>query len=250
MHEAQLHSKSAFITLTMESGALHSSRNLDPPPVPWSVDVRDWQKFARRLRKKIGPFRFLASGEYGDEKLRPHYHAVLFGIDFEDKVFWKTENGSPLFVSPALARLWPFGMHTIGRVTFDSAAYVAKYTTKQVRGALSLLQYQREEGAKKWWVREEFALMSRRPGLGKNWIRQFSEETFPSDTVVSNGKEFKPPRYYLKDLEESRPDLADVLKGRRRVEALKALPESSWERCRVREEVSRSKAAMIRKDIS
>ena len=57
------------------------------------IRYTDIQKFHKRLRKRVGPFRFFAVCEYGPEKLRPHYHICYFfdnpvsRYDFDDAVF-------------------------------------------------------------------------------------------------------------------------------------------------------------------
>ena len=78
--------------------------------------------------------RFFHCGEYGELLYRPHYHACLFGFDFSDKVLWSTRGGVRLYRSKILEKLWTFGFSTIGDVTFESAAYVARYCTKKITG--------------------------------------------------------------------------------------------------------------------
>lgn len=87
----------------------------------------------KRLRKYFSniQIRFLACGEYGGQTNRPHYHALLFGIDFLDKTaFSRSRAGYVNYVSATLAKLWPFGHHTINGVSINSCGYVARYVTK------------------------------------------------------------------------------------------------------------------------
>ena len=42
-----------------------------------------------------------------------------------------------------LSRLWSFGRHWIGDVTFESAAYVARYCTKKITGRMAGSHYER-----------------------------------------------------------------------------------------------------------
>lgn len=129
MHEASLHKHNCFITLTFSPAALAARENP-------SLDVRDFQLFMKRYRKRFGEgIRFFHCGEYGDKLGRPHYHACIFGHDFEDKYFWrKSDSGYPVYRSPVLEELWTHGFSEIGTVTFDSAAYVARYIMKKVNG--------------------------------------------------------------------------------------------------------------------
>ena len=83
-HEASLHENNCFVTLT------YSDKNL---PKYNSLELRDFQKFMKRLRKHFdGGIRFFHCGEYGDKNGRPHYHAILFGIDFDDREIYKVSD--------------------------------------------------------------------------------------------------------------------------------------------------------------
>ena len=126
-HEAQMHEKNCFITLTFSDEHLPEDR---------SVDVRHFQLFMKRLRKRYGDgIRFFHCGEYGDHFGRPHYHACIFNHDFEDKKIWKQSgSGEIIYRSASLEELWPYGYSSVGEVTFESAAYVARYITKKVTG--------------------------------------------------------------------------------------------------------------------
>ena len=151
MHEAQMHEHNCFITLTFDEQHLHERKN------KYSVDVREFQLFMKRLRKRFGAgIRFYHCGEYGEvcracaksrtyckcERFyrsigRPHYHACIFGLDFVDKkLFSISPSGCPLYTSDALFELWPFGFHTIGELTFESAAYTARYVMKKINGQM------------------------------------------------------------------------------------------------------------------
>lgn len=72
MHEAKLHPANCFVTLTYRDEDL---------PENGSLRHRDFQLFMKRLRKRAD-VRFYMCGEYGEQKLRPHYHACLFGVDY------------------------------------------------------------------------------------------------------------------------------------------------------------------------
>ena len=56
-----MHEKSSFITLTFNDEELNKRAN------PSSVDVRDFQLFMKRLRKKHKKIRFFHCGEYGEK---------------------------------------------------------------------------------------------------------------------------------------------------------------------------------------
>jgi len=181
MHEASLHDENMFITLTYDD--LHLPSNM-------SLQKRHFQLFMKRLRKFVGKkVRFFHCGEYGDLNFRPHYHACIFGFRFpvSDLVEINTKDGVKMY-SLSLLELWPYGYNVVGDVTFDSAAYVARYCIKKVNGAMAKDHY----GDKV----PEYVTMSRRPGIGHEWIKSFKKDTYPSDTIIVNGVPCKPPRYY------------------------------------------------------
>ena len=185
VHEASLHERNSFITLT------YAPENLPPNG---SLKKKDFQDFMKRLRFRNSEtrIRFFHCGEYGENYLRPHYHALLFGFDFSDKRPMRSGKGFPLFRSEELEDLWPHGFSTIGAVTFESASYVARYVMKKHLGADSEAYYE-------WLGLEpEYVTMSRRPGIASAWFDKFQEDVFPHDRVVLRGREMRPPKYYDK----------------------------------------------------
>ena len=166
MHEAQQHNKNSFITLTLneqtlasrreereprfpvpllseksagsENSATSSNREEDEPAQQDSLVKRDLQLFVKKLRKSqdkdgLAKVKYYAVGEYGENYGRPHYHAALFGEDFsDDRYVWRTtESGHTVYRSPRLEKLWTLGNCEIGELTFESAAYVARYIMKK-----------------------------------------------------------------------------------------------------------------------
>lgn len=192
LHEARLHPENVFVTLTYRPEEL--------PPGNTLVK-RDFQLFMKRLRKLKGEgIRFFGCGEYGDENNRPHYHAILFNCAFSDKVrIGQSRRGEPLFYSKELEKVWPVGFNTIGAVSFDSAAYVARYCMKKIVGkGLNDDSYTVVDVKTGEIFRREpvFALMSRRPGVGTGYYEKYGHEVRNHDSVIVNGKEVKPPRFY------------------------------------------------------
>jgi len=183
VHEASLYEKNIFITLTYNDQHVPYLNDTDT-----TLQKRDFQLFMKRLRKKYGSgVRYYACGEYGEKNERPHYHAILFNFDFNDKQVLQ-ERSYKIWTSPGLTKLWPYGYHTIGDVNFESSAYVARYILKK-------------HDKKDYGNREkEFVLMSRRPGIGLEWFNQYKNDVYPLDAVFiqRNGNliKMKPPRYY------------------------------------------------------
>lgn len=241
-HEDQTHDKSAYITLT------YNDENL---PKDRSVDVKVWQAFAKKLRKRIGPFRFFHCGEYSEEG-RPHYHALIFGKNFdEDKVYIGRSKGKlrhRLYTSPLLEEVWGNGFVSIGDVTFESAAYVARYVMKKVTGkkAEEDRTYERFDlGTGECWdVKPEYITMSRNPGIGSDWFDKFSGDVFPSDEVRINGKKHRVPRFY--DNKISEEDLL-VFKDKRFKKAREGAKDLTPDRLATREVVLEKKIQQLKR---
>lgn len=146
MLESRLHEASYFCTLTYDKEHL---------PCDMSVSIRDVQLFLKRFRELVSPVkvRYFIVGEYGDVSLRPHYHAVLFGLP------------AVLGVKETLEKAWKMGHVHLGVLTEASASYVVSYTTKGMTGAADV----RLKGR-----RPEFARMSLKPGIGAGAMEEFA----------------------------------------------------------------------------
>ena len=232
MHESQMHTENSFITLT------YDEKNV---PADGNLDVREVQLFMKRLRKKIGqPVRYFFAGEYGGRFGRPHYHGLMFGYDFPDKVLKVERLGNKLYESKILAEVWPNGFHTIGDLSYASAAYVARYCVKK---ATAQVEYYRDDESgvrmqvdkRSGHIRSaEFTVMSRKPGIGAKWFERFNGDVFPSDEVIINGRKERPPRFYDNLLDKKDPDLLENLKVKR-ASGIK-WSENTLERLLVREQ--------------
>ncbi len=235
MHEASLHEQNCFLTLTYDD---------EHCPSDFSLNVDHFQRFMKRYRKRYGKLRFFHCGEYGETYLRPHYHACIFGHDFADKIQCNISNGMPLYASASLAELWPYGRSWIGSLTFESAAYVARYCLKKVTGDLADSHYQRviESTGEVVQVAPEYVTMSRRPGIAADWWRKYGvSDVHAHDRVISRGVPAKPPRYYDKLYELQNPLDFEKIRSKRKLDAEKKLLYDSDRRLSDREEFAKSK---------
>lgn len=243
VHESQLHEVNSFVTLTYDDEHL---------PEHGALSRRDTQLFLKRLRKKMGRFRVFGCAEYGDRTNRPHYHMILFGLHFKDRKFYKkTRAGFDLYTSAILEDCWQMGSCQIGDVTFESAAYCARYVTKKVTGILADEHYTKfcPDTGELVRMTPEFMIASRRPGIAAGWFHKFGLQSYKFDAVVMRGMEMPPPKFYdaLYEAIDS-AHLARVKKARRR-KAAKSLSERSPERRRVRETVTKAKLALKGRDL-
>jgi hypothetical protein len=246
MHEAQMHTENCFITLTYNDDHLPSDK---------SLVYRDFQLFIKRLRKRYPgrKIRYYMAGEYGENFGRPHWHACLFGIDFNDKKLWKrTTAGSNLYTSRDLEILWPFGYSSIGDVTFESAAYVARYIMKKVTGKNADEHYTEidPDTGEITKRKPEFTKMSLKPGIGYEWYKQYTSDVYPHDYVVIRGKKVKPPKYYDKKYKIDNPYEFDELLYIREKSAKLTNADNTPERLLVKEQVAKAKLQKLKRNLT
>jgi len=243
VHEASMYERNCFITLTYSDDHLPNFGALEKRPL---------QLFIKRLRKKFGAgIRFYACGEYGEQLGRPHYHACLFNHDFDDKVLWRVRDDCRLYTSAGLADLWTFGFSTLGDVTFESAAYIARYVMKKINGDKAESHYTRlvPETGELVSIPPEFTVMSRRPGIGRGWVDRYMSDLYPDDFCVVRGVKMKVPRYYA--LQHEKLDALvhydEVVLPRR--EAAKASVHNTPERLKVRETIALSRISQLKRTL-
>jgi len=225
-----MHAENSFITLTYNDKSLPPHGNLIKT---------DFQLFMKRLRFHFQPkkIRYYHCGEYGAQLKRPHFHACLFGLDFLDKQFFKELNGQATFTSPTLELLWPQGFALIGAVTFESAAYIARYIMKKINGDLAERHYENvcEQTGEVINLNSEYTTMSRRPGIGSTWFEKYKKDIYPDNFVVLKGKKMKPPRYYQQRYEIENPEAYKALQKKNKAFNKKHVSDSTPERLAVRE---------------
>lgn len=283
VHEAQLHELTSFVTLTYRDDQLPCGpaqmRGLFAPDAAQVTDEPQYNRYTRTraahahenhasllksdlrgftlrlysdVRRRSGKgVRYYACGEYGDLTHRPHYHIAIFGEDFsDDRVKWKHSNGNQLWRSSRLARLWPHGDADIGALTFESAAYIARYIMKKVNGTKAEDHYRRiDREGNPYWLTPEFNVMSRRPGIAKAWFDEFHTDVYPSDQVISRGHPAKPPRYYDILLDRINPYLLAGLKEHREQGAALHAADQTPARLEARETVALAKLAQNKRSL-
>lgn len=267
VHEAQLHEHSSFITLTYNDANVPADGSLRYEDFSLFMkkireekrrdSVRrlgtraEKRRLGARSRRASSPnrgglnstpvfcktgIRFYMCGEYGEKFNRPHFHACLFGIHFSDRKLYKSlPSGSNIYTSEWLEDLWGKGFASIGDVTFESAAYVARYIMKKVTGGKADWHYQfSDENGEVFWKEPEFNKMSLKPGIGARWLDKFHADVYPADYVVVRGLKMKPPKYYDKKAVVFCKEYDDVVFEREK-KALLCADDCTPERLKVRQ---------------
>lgn len=186
VHEAQMHPKNCFITLT------YSDDKLPGPKLQYS----DFQKFMKRLRKiQNDPIGVFVTGEYGEKTKRPHWHALLFNWSPSDSTYFRSnERGDRIYKSASLDSIWGLGHCEIGSVTFESAGYCARYAAKKLVHGSDGHDF------------EPVSKKSSKHAIGKKWLEKFWPDVFNCGHVVlANGQTCSIPRYYEKWFKENHP---------------------------------------------
>lgn len=207
MLELSYHNDACFVTLTYDDQHLPKTFSVDHDtgeilsPVA-SLCRRDTQLFLKRLRFEFSNsrIRFFGSGEYGTHTLRPHYHLILFGIDFHDKtVYSKGDKGSGFYYnSEVLDRIWQKGQCLIADVTWESCAYVARYALKKQKlGDTDVFKLAN--------IEPEFSMCSRKPGIGRQYYDDHPDLWRFQYINLPGGKRVPPPRYYKRLLANDDP---------------------------------------------
>lgn len=137
-----------------------------------------------RTKKKVRPIRALYCGEYGEDGLRPHYHAIIFNWKPEDLTLLRSLRQSKAYEnyqSNILEKLWPYGNIHIGEASFEASGYIARYTAKK---------YLQKEDPRLLGKAEAFIEYPRGYGLGRLTYDKRKEQMFHHDfKFVKKSKE-------------------------------------------------------------
>lgn len=223
MLEAKKYDENYFVTLTYSEENVPMSDYFDEDTGELShmntLRKRDFQLFMKRLRKKYGDgIRFFSAGEYGSTTFRPHYHAILFNIHFDDLELMYERDGYRYYKSESLNKVWKNGFCIVSTCTWETCAYVARYVCKK-RSDDDTDRYL-DDFYQRYGLEKEFVLMSRRPGIARDFFDSNKEDIYKYDELfVSTSKgsqKRKPPRYFDKLFEELYPDEFAFVKANRK----------------------------------
>lgn len=208
-----------FLTLTYNELSVPITYYPDPstgealPGLTLRLD--DLQRFWKRLRRSLPDdmkIRYFACGEYGSQTWRPHYHAIVFGYRPDDLVLYEKHETISYFTSDSLSRIWPAGNAVVAGVTFNTCAYVARYTAKKACTLGS-------DFYEKFNMEPPFLVMSRRPGIGWSYLEQH-KNFLENDRIYVAGSDpidGKVPRSFIQKIEESDPEIYEHIKKTREV---------------------------------
>ena len=173
--EARVATKTLAVTLTYE-GDTPSSAHLN---------YADFQQFMKRLRRAGHKVRYIVAGEYGSQKGRAHWHAVLFFDETDPETpkidiveGWEMEPENRLKTLPeGVAKgytpkvcledrmfwtFWPDGFVYFEKAQYEGFRYLMKYVLKQLDAPES--------------VETNHLAMSKKPPLGTEYLKKIAEK--------------------------------------------------------------------------
>lgn len=181
---------------------------------------------------------------------RPHFHALIFGWEPKDQKFHSEFNGNRLNTSKLLEDVWGKGFVTVGAVTFESAAYVARYVMKKINGDDADDHYATVdiETGELRQLMPEFTGQSMRPGIGYDWYKKYKGD-LDKGFITLRGIKMAPPKYYDSHY-KSDDEEKHMFIARKRYEAIDILdPDMTLDRLRVKEEVKRIRTKSLERSL-
>lgn len=175
MMEEKTSTDTCFITLTYDDEHL---------PENGSLVKSDLQKFWKRLRKDCNSkIRYYACGEYGDEKQRPHYHAIIFGLGVNETTRQLLKDNWRLCDSSRFNG-------TKSGLSFcepDSIRYVTGYIQKKLNGDMAKIVYGDRLAP--------FQCSSQK--LGNDYFITHKDELVKQGCLIYRGKTVNFPKYFV-----------------------------------------------------
>ncbi|ALS03791.1 VP4 [Gokushovirus WZ-2015a] len=178
-----------FITLTYDEE--HIPKNGRIP----TLKKEELIKYIKNIRRyneynyncKI---RFLASGEYGGQTKRPHYHIILLNAQIEDLAPLMVKNDTVYYTSKIMSQKWNKGQIMIARANTSTNYYTAGYCEKK---AVKQEDFTLKE--------PEFIIQSR--NLGKQYYEDNKEKLFTEEKAIIGGVPMNYPKYFSKLAKEN-----------------------------------------------
>lgn len=194
-----------------------------------------------RVTGKPKPISYYMAGEYGSQLGRPHFHACLFGVDFGDRKYFKTTgSGSKIYTSSTLDQLWDNqGWTSTADVSFESAAYIARYILSKQTGQLAGKYYEHinHETGEITDLTPEYNRMSLKQAIGKTWLEKYKTDIYPEGEVLTRGFKTKAPKYYDKQFKKENREEYEEMKIQREMKSKEYRNDNTPERLQAKERV-------------
>lgn len=179
-----------FITLTYDSDHVPMSKNGF-----MTLRKKDYQDFMKRLRHahpKGSHIKYYAVGEYGTKTQRPHFHAIIFGVQATENDYQVITKAWSKYVCDIQTKEHihlPIGGVYVGSVQDASI----NYTTKYLHKGQSVPKHRRDDREK------ESSLSSMKLGanyLSDDMVKWHNDDITRNYIVHPDGWKSALPRYY------------------------------------------------------
>jgi len=183
-----------FVTLTYAHGQASRTENGF-----LTLNKKNFQNYVKRIRKQLNqdkktPFdkqvKYVVTGEYGTQRKRPHYHAIILNVPYD-----------------VIVSNWQHGIVDVREISPSRIAYVFKYCQKARIGRKQ--QHSRDDRV------PEYVNFSQ--GLGKQWLTpkniDFHVKNIDNPTLIYGKSRIAIPRYYKHRIftDEQRHYIADKM---------------------------------------
>lgn len=230
--EAQLWEQNWFVTLTYDEDHIKmiddETATLEPEKITY------FMKNLRQIMKREfnqDNIRFMACGEYGEERSRPHYHLIIFNLNLPVETFYnpRIKNNNCYWQNTIIERSWggirnptkdhnyinpnSIGISNISECTWNNIAYTARYITKKINGDLEKEAYSENQ-------EKEFFRVSRMPGIGQTYYEEHKNDIYKLDCITVKNQQgvinSKPPKYFDKLYKQEYPEEFKKIEERRK----------------------------------
>lgn len=174
----------AFIDLTYDNNHLEYNFGDNGEHILPTVSKKSFHKYIDNLRHYLknhnikncnSKFSWLGCSEYGDSTFRPHYHIILFGVDFHSGYKF-------------LNKLWKNGYVDVKPVYNGAIRYVLDYLEKQQKGENNDRMYF-DRG-----INQPFVSWSK--GFGSGFYKEHADEIAETGCIQIAGCRIPVPSYY------------------------------------------------------
>lgn len=189
-HELITQKKAIFITLTYRPKNLPKVDKSKFIPMchedkGGNLNPRDVSLFIKRLRKYLGseqPIKYIYCGEYGGLRKRPHYHMIIYGINYSPELAQKVQD------------LWGLGYVDVdkNKITTHAIQYVLGYVRKKINDIQDDAVYNKIGRLRPYQRQSQ--------GIGKDWAVKNAQTWAATGTVCIEQYQNPIPRYYVKTI--------------------------------------------------
>lgn len=206
-----------------------------------SLNYEHFRTFCRRIRddvrfmdKRSSDFlpghsdklRYFCAMEYGDRSMRPHGHAILFGIDLSSlpgNIPISVTSEGTLFNSSYIGDLWHYGNNSVCLAEPGSISYVAGYVTKKL---------QKRDDYDRFGILPEKSFMSSHPAIGVRFFEENKDLIRESGCYINpfTGQMHSIPRYALRTVFADDPGFCAIVSHNKQISAVNQLNREDFDR--------------------